>query len=140
MTLTPEQFSKAKMLFNSYVEGCVPYVNEAKFPGRIFWMKNGHLYFEYNKNFPKHFWIKQLIWSNFEIRLNINPQQVRELLKPLAEEAFKLGQITPSDSSPFNSEIAEAAFKLGELIAVDSVLHNENKSWIISKQWLRVYS
>lgn len=115
MTLTPEQQAEAKDMLRSYLQGCVPHANEEIFPGQTFWMKDGECRFDYDRKHPNSFWVRCSIWGDFGEKFNLHYNQISDLLKPLAEDAFKLGQITPTMISAYNERWVEDAFKLGQL-------------------------
>ena len=60
----------------------------------IDYKKDGNLLFFYQKN-KNIFWIKYVIWSNFESKYNLNCQELSSLLIGIVEEVLNYKGVTP---------------------------------------------
>lgn len=114
--LTPEQLLEAAALFQSFADDCVPYVNEKKFPGCIFWMKDGKYMFEYNEKYIGKFWVRHSIWLDFKSKFNLDYTDTSNLLKPLVESTFKLGRFAPCNAGHERASKIEDFFKSEKLM------------------------
>jgi hypothetical protein len=60
----------------------------------IEYRKDGNLLFFYQKN-KNIFWIKYVIWSNFESKYNLNYHELKKLLADIVEEVLNYKGVTP---------------------------------------------
>ena len=60
----------------------------------IEYQKDGNLLFFYQKN-ENNFWIGYSIWSNFELKYNLNYQELQDLLAGIVEEELNYKGVTP---------------------------------------------
>jgi hypothetical protein len=63
----------------------------------IEYRKDGNLLFFYQKN-KNIFWIKYVIWSNFESKYNLNYHELKKLLADIVEEVLNYKGVTPSNT------------------------------------------
>ena len=67
------------------------------FCDNIEYQKDGNLLFFYQKN-ENNFWIGYSIWSNFELKYNLNYQELQDLLAGIVEEVLNYKGVTPSNT------------------------------------------
>jgi hypothetical protein len=70
-------------------------VNSEKYPGSIFFRKNGKVIMEQDKENRYFYFDYDEIWSFFESVFGMEYQQVKEVLSYWLEETLKLGFYTP---------------------------------------------
>jgi hypothetical protein len=68
-------------------------VNSEKYPGSIFFMKDGVVVMEQDKKY-KDFWLNNEIWSFFESVFGMEYEQIQEVLSYWLENTFKLKGFT----------------------------------------------
>ena len=68
-------------------------VNSEKYPGSIFFKKDGVVVMEQDKKY-KDFWLNNEIWSFFELFFGMEYEQIQEVLSYWLENTFKLKGFT----------------------------------------------
>jgi hypothetical protein len=110
--VTPEE------LFLQFFDGCVVRFDRKKYPNSIFYFdKDGKYLAEFNLKY-NNFWSSyDRIWSVFETEFSLNFEvedehiKLKNLLSKLAEDYFKLIDVTAVPTSQWGSTNAETHFK-----------------------------
>ena len=70
-----------------------PYVS-GKQPDTIFYKKDDEIFFQYNKK-NGHFWCHNKIWEVLETNYELKYQDIRNLIKVIAQKTLKLKEVIP---------------------------------------------
>ena len=64
-----------------------------KYPGAIFWVKDGEVITEIKNS--KYFWVSPQIWNNITLMFSLKHTETQQVIKDWLEEHYKLGGLIP---------------------------------------------
>lgn len=96
---------------NKEYSGLVRYETD-KLPNYIFFMKDGKLIFDYNKENGEAYISYKHIWSFLSSFFGLEYEEIQELTKEWVEELFKMGVAKTSNARYVPSNTVEEQFKL----------------------------
>jgi len=96
---------------NKEYSGLVRYETD-KLPNYIFFMKDGKLIFDYNKENGEAYISYKHIWSFLSSFFGLECEEIQELTKEWVEELFKMEVTTTLTSQKPQSILAEEQYKL----------------------------
>ena len=68
-----------------------------KYPGAIFWVKDGEVISEIENS--EYFWVSPKIWRSIMNMFSLEPFETQQVIKDWLEEHYKLGELTPTFAS-----------------------------------------
>ena len=85
-----------------------------KYPNSIFWIKDGEVIAEIDKN-SGYFWIDYQIWDTISSMFSMEYNEIQRVMKDWLEEHNKLGGLTPDLKDKIQLSRLEEHNKLGGL-------------------------
>ena len=119
--ITESQYSNAIDKFITYQFEPHEVKKSSKYPDSIFWVKDGEVIAEINKN-SGYFFIERQIWKTISSMFSMEYNETQRVMKDWLEEHCKLGGLTPAASVFPNTKLLEGHYKLGGLTPMDSTL------------------
>jgi hypothetical protein len=83
-------------------------------PDSIFWVKDGEVIAEINKN-SGYFWVESQIWNTISSMFSLEYSETQQVIKDWLEEHYKLGGLTPFLFHFAKQVQLEEHYKLGGL-------------------------
>ena len=85
-------------------------IRSKKYPGAIFWVKDGEVITEIKNS--KYFWVSPQIWNNITLMFSLKYDETQQVIKDWLEEHYKLGGLKPPIKYTFSSRRLEEHYKL----------------------------
>ena len=95
--ITESQYNKTIDKFITYQFEPHEVKKSPKYPDSIFWVKDGEVIAEIDKN-SGYFWIDYQIWDTISSMFSMEYNEIQRVMKDWLEEHYKLGGLTPVDA------------------------------------------
>jgi len=115
--ITESQYSNAIDKFITYQFEQHEVKKSPIYPNSIFWIKDGEVIAEINKN-SGYFWVDYQIWNTISSMFSMEYNETQRVMKDWLEEHYNLGGLTPYDFSEYAEEALEEHYKLGGLTPI----------------------
>jgi hypothetical protein len=92
--ITESQYNKTIDKFITYQLEPHEVKKSPKYPDSIFWVKNGEVIAEINKN-SGYFFVERQIWKTISSMFSLELDETQQVIKDWLEEHYKLGGLTP---------------------------------------------
>ena len=93
------------------------------YPNSLFYRLDDEIIFKYDQE-SEILWVDYIIiWSVFEDRFGMEYDEIRELIKPMVEEHYKLGSVTPGLWLYPGLSLVEDHYKLESVTPFAEVYH-----------------
>ena len=98
--ITESQYSNAIDKFITYQLEPHEVKRSSKHPNSIFWVKDGEVIAEINKN-SSYFWVDYQTWNPISSMFSMEYNETQRVMKDWLEEHYKLGGLTPIVASQY---------------------------------------
>ena len=103
--ITESQYSNSIDKFITYLLEPHEEKKTKKYPGAIFWVKDGEVIVEIQKS--GYFWVSPQIWKSISVMFSLENDETLQVIKDWLEEHYKLGGLKPLLFSFNSSSVLE---------------------------------
>ena len=115
--ITESQYSNAIDKFITYQFEQHEVKKSPIYPNSIFWIKDGEVIAEINKN-SGYFWVDYQIWNTISSMFSMEYNETQRVMKDWLEEHYNLGGLTPGQYESWSQSMLEEHYNLGGLTPV----------------------